>query len=157
MKLQRTCARTIPALPWLLNGSLQGADLRQVREHLIQCPACRQELARTRTALAMFTTDAVAAARAPQAVSTATTSNTATASNIQRGRVLRRLSWAAAAAVVVSSFAGLWTAREPEIAPTPRPDVASATPAAKAATGQPEQIFTDNFDRGSASGWREQL
>ena len=148
MKLQRTCARTIPALPWLLNGSLQGADLRQVREHLIQCPACRQELARTRTALAMFTVGAAAAARAPLAVNTP---------NTQRGRVLRRLSWAAAAAVVVSSFAGLWTAREPEIAPTPRPDVASATPAAKPATGQPEQIFTDNFDRGSASGWREQL
>ncbi len=157
MKLQRTCARTIPALPWLLNGSLQGADLRQVREHLIQCPACRQELARTRTALAMFTADAVAAARAPQAVNTANTSNTAFTSRIQRGRILRRLSWAAAAAVVVSSFAGLWTARAPEIAPTPRPDVAGATPAARAATGQPEQIFTDNFDRGSASGWREQL
>jgi anti-sigma factor RsiW len=32
------------ALPWLLNGTLDGPELQQVREHLAACPACRADL-----------------------------------------------------------------------------------------------------------------
>ena len=153
MKLQRTCARTIPALPWLLNGSLAAADVRLVREHLIHCPACRQELARTRTALAMFTAGAVGAtAQRTRPAVAAVSGAPRTASKAHLGRVLRRLSWAAAAAVVVFSFAGVWTARERESALTARPEITRSN--AAATVGQPEEIFSDNFDNGAAMGWR---
>ena len=42
------CDRTTLALPWLLNGSLEAAERREVREHLIRCPQCRAEAASLR-------------------------------------------------------------------------------------------------------------
>ncbi len=41
------CARVEELLPWLVNGSLLVEEAASVREHLAQCPACREALADT--------------------------------------------------------------------------------------------------------------
>jgi predicted anti-sigma-YlaC factor YlaD len=38
-------AETRLLLPWLANGTLEGAELERVQAHLEGCPACREELA----------------------------------------------------------------------------------------------------------------
>ena len=44
------CTHTAERLPWLLNGTLDALEERQVRDHLATCPACRDELRDTRQA-----------------------------------------------------------------------------------------------------------
>lgn len=41
-------------IPWLLNGTLEGEERRQVQQHLSTCERCRQELADTRLAAEIF-------------------------------------------------------------------------------------------------------
>ena len=41
-------------IPWLLNGTLDGDERRQVLEHLAGCAACKQDLADTRLAAEIF-------------------------------------------------------------------------------------------------------
>jgi len=41
-------------LPWLLNGTLNGDERRQVLQHLSTCETCRQDLADTRLAAEIF-------------------------------------------------------------------------------------------------------
>ncbi len=41
---EAVCDRVVELLPWLLNGSLEKAEQRTVREHLALCEACRGEL-----------------------------------------------------------------------------------------------------------------
>jgi predicted anti-sigma-YlaC factor YlaD len=68
-----TCEQAIELLPWLLNGTLEEDERRQVLGHLGSCAACRAALADTRTALAIFDWHPPAAAlvahaaRAPEA------------------------------------------------------------------------------------------
>jgi hypothetical protein len=126
----RTCQRTVLALPWLLNGSLAAEERRQVREHLIGCPACRAELARTRETIALFggVERAAGAATARAGAAAGANSGRRTAS----GTVLRRREWAAAAAILALSVGVLWVAR-----PNPVVETASAVPAAPAPVERP--------------------
>lgn len=48
------CDQAIERLPWLLNGSLEPAELEEVRGHLTTCTACREALAETREAWKIF-------------------------------------------------------------------------------------------------------
>jgi predicted anti-sigma-YlaC factor YlaD len=41
-------------LPWLLNGTLDPVERRQVLEHLASCAACRADLADSRLAWEIF-------------------------------------------------------------------------------------------------------
>jgi anti-sigma factor RsiW len=49
-----TCDQAIERLPWLLNGTLEPAELEEVRGHLTTCTACREALAETREAWKIF-------------------------------------------------------------------------------------------------------
>jgi hypothetical protein len=51
------CTDITLLLPWYVNGTLESGERRMVRSHLIHCPSCRQELARTRTAHEVFAAD----------------------------------------------------------------------------------------------------
>jgi len=107
------CHRTILALPWLLNGSLSLTERREVREHLIHCPACRAELVRTREVLALFGGEQRASghARLAPAGRRAAIGQAA----------LRRLAWAAMIASVLAGTGWIWlTARRAE--PSQRAD-----------------------------------
>src|SRR5436190_10139813 len=95
------CQSTILALPWLLNGTLAKDERRQVREHLIACPSCREELARTREMLAMVH-GAAEVKVASQPLTRFTTG--------RRPAVLRQVAWAAALVAVLASTAGIWRA-----------------------------------------------
>jgi anti-sigma factor RsiW len=134
------CDRTTLALPWLLNGSLEAAERREVREHLIRCPQCRAELARTRETLAVFRA-AAAAQSAPVVAAAAGPSRFAS-----RGRVLGPLSWAATIAALLTAGVGTWligtgssetpatpTARRERPAPIRAADAAKPAPATNAA------------------------
>lgn len=96
------CERTTLALPWLLNGSLAAAERREVREHLIRCPRCRAELARTREIVAVFR---VAAAEPSEPAVAVEAGQSRFAS---RGPVLRPLSWAAMIAALLTAAVGTW-------------------------------------------------
>jgi Putative zinc-finger len=48
------CERSIELLPWLLNGTLDPEERRQVLEHVGGCASCRQALADTRLAWQIF-------------------------------------------------------------------------------------------------------
>src|SRR5437763_1335479 len=50
---EKHCIRTTAALAWLLNASLAADQREVVREHLRHAPRGREELARTRTTLAL--------------------------------------------------------------------------------------------------------
>ncbi len=39
------CDRVTELLPWLLNGAMDDPEQRQVKDHIVTCPRCRQELA----------------------------------------------------------------------------------------------------------------
>jgi hypothetical protein len=155
MSIERACHRTVLARPWLLNGSLEAAERRGVREHLIGCPACRAELARTREALSTFQ-----AARGLTPAAAEPVRATAVAT-VARPRApwasvptLRRLSWAAMiAAVLTSGGATWWLTREGR--PTteaPAAPIQARTPARPAAApvpAQPQVIFSTGFESGS--------
>jgi hypothetical protein len=49
-----TCDEAIDLLPWLLNGSLEEGESREVRRHLETCERCRKALAETRGAWEIF-------------------------------------------------------------------------------------------------------
>lgn len=149
MNPKSTCSRTILALPWLVNGSLPAADRREVREHLIFCPACREELARTRTTISMFTSSA-----STQQVQATSGLALREAAKGPHGRAFRVISWAAAAAVVLFSFAGVWTLRDLDPTTAAGSDIARSASVTHSAERQPVQIFKDNFDSGTPSGWR---
>jgi hypothetical protein len=51
---EMNCHRAAELLPWLLNGTLEGGERRELLEHLRGCPACRSALADTRTAWEIF-------------------------------------------------------------------------------------------------------
>ncbi len=138
MALERTCHRTTLALPWLLNDSLAPAERREVREHLIQCPRCRAELARTRRALELFRDPGVEARPALPAASL---------QPARSGRLLRRLSWAAMIAAVLASVGGAWlSGRSAPQAPT---QAARAT----ASSQQARVIFATGFESGSVASF----
>lgn len=48
------CTGTSERLPWLVGGGLPAAEADEVRAHLATCPRCREELAETRRAAAVF-------------------------------------------------------------------------------------------------------
>jgi len=106
----RACHRTVLALPWLLNGSLEAAERREVREHLIACPGCRAELARTREVLATVQAGRAAAAGEP-AAAVARAGRVAAFRRAATGRLSgQRLAWAAMIAALVISAGNVWTA-----------------------------------------------
>jgi hypothetical protein len=49
-----TCDEAIELLPWLLNGTLEEGEGREVRRHLETCERCREALAETRGAWEVF-------------------------------------------------------------------------------------------------------
>ncbi|HKV07643.1 MAG TPA: zf-HC2 domain-containing protein [Thermoanaerobaculia bacterium] len=49
-----TCDDAIELLPWLLNGTLEEGERREVRRHLEECERCREALAETRDAWGIF-------------------------------------------------------------------------------------------------------
>jgi Putative zinc-finger len=49
-----TCDQSIELLPWLLNGTLEAEELAEVRRHLATCDRCREALAETQMAGALF-------------------------------------------------------------------------------------------------------
>lgn len=49
-----TCDEAIELLPWLLNGSLEEGESREVRRHLETCESCREALGETRGAWEIF-------------------------------------------------------------------------------------------------------
>jgi hypothetical protein len=48
------CDKAIERLPWLLNGTLDGDERREVLAHVRDCARCREALAETRAALRLF-------------------------------------------------------------------------------------------------------
>ncbi len=56
------CEQVKERLPWLVNSSLEAAELAPVQQHLKGCERCRQELADTHAALAIFDQHVPAAA-----------------------------------------------------------------------------------------------
>ena len=56
------CDQAIELLPWLVNGTLDPGERREVMEHLAGCAACRAALADTRTAWELFDWHPTAAA-----------------------------------------------------------------------------------------------
>jgi len=50
-----TCDQAIELLPWLLNGTLEAEERAEVRRHLATCDRCREALAETQRAGALFT------------------------------------------------------------------------------------------------------
>jgi anti-sigma factor RsiW len=54
--------RTLELLPWLVNGTLEGDERREVEAHLASCPECRGELAATRQAYEVYAAHLPAAA-----------------------------------------------------------------------------------------------
>jgi anti-sigma factor RsiW len=54
--------RTLELLPWLVNGTLEGDERREVEAHLASCPECRSELAATRRAFEVYAAHLPAAA-----------------------------------------------------------------------------------------------
>lgn len=52
--MKTTCDWTVERLPWWVNGSLEEAEAERVAAHLGECAACREELAATRGALALY-------------------------------------------------------------------------------------------------------
>lgn len=148
MPSNRVCARTILELPWLLNGSLPVERRREVREHLISCPACRQELARTREMLAMVTVQEGTAAAG-------------TRGNVVRFRassapVGRRSPWiAAAAAIAIAVLGGLFSARRADQAPIA--GTSTAQTAVAVVADDADLLFRDGFDAGKLDGWKQNL
>jgi anti-sigma factor RsiW len=102
MNLDSSCQHTVLALPWLLNGSLEAAERRAVREHLIGCAACRTELAQTRQALALFQAAEPVQEQRPAPVSMPARRAAGSAP------MLRRLALAAAIAAVVMTGGRVW-------------------------------------------------
>ena len=151
MTSQRPCTRTTLALPWLLTGSLPIEERRQAREHLIRCPACREELARTRATLALFAQSLGAAEVRPVG-----RFGLSPAPEVGRSRAFRPLSWAAAAAILVS-FGGVWAAHELGRDRTLELPAALQNSASTSALREPELIFQDGFEDGKLSGWRQPL
>ncbi|HKV07639.1 MAG TPA: zf-HC2 domain-containing protein [Thermoanaerobaculia bacterium] len=49
-----TCDEAIQLLPWLLNGTLEEGERREVRQHLETCEECRKALGETRAAWTIF-------------------------------------------------------------------------------------------------------
>lgn len=49
-----TCDWTVERLPWWVNGTLEAAEAQRVEAHLAECATCRDELAATRGALALY-------------------------------------------------------------------------------------------------------
>jgi hypothetical protein len=54
MMAKTTCDWTVERLPWWVNGTLEEAEARGVEVHLAECATCRDELAATRGALALY-------------------------------------------------------------------------------------------------------
>jgi hypothetical protein len=106
----RPCNRTLLALPWLLNGSLEAEERRAVREHLIACPDCRAELARTRAVLAAFQAGRRTANVEPAAAAGAAGRSTSFRRRSFGPLPAHRLAWAAMVAAVLASGLGLWFA-----------------------------------------------
>jgi anti-sigma factor RsiW len=52
--MMTSCDQAIELLPWLMNGTLEAGERRQVLQHLASCARCREALADTRTAWAIF-------------------------------------------------------------------------------------------------------
>ena len=159
MSTDRNCHRTLLALPWLLNGSLEAEERRQVREHLIGCPACRAELQRTRETLAVFESARHAAAAEPVA---AEATRVVALSSWRRGAagLLRpRASWAAVAALVVAAVGVAWLGTtlgsEPGRGVAPTAHVAPVLPPQRtvvpATPPEPEVIYSTSFEQGSVS------
>jgi anti-sigma factor RsiW len=48
------CETSTTLLPWLLNGSLDPAELEELGRHVAACDRCREELARTRLAFDLY-------------------------------------------------------------------------------------------------------
>ena len=103
------CHRIVLALPWLLNGSLESAERHEVREHLIACPSCRTELARTRELLAAVrATPAEATGPVPQVASITRPASRREAAIGRRGA--HRFLWAATIASLLFSAGNVWLA-----------------------------------------------
>jgi len=49
-----TCQEAALQLPWWLNGSLEPAERREVKDHLASCASCREALAETRLAWEIY-------------------------------------------------------------------------------------------------------
>jgi hypothetical protein len=156
MSTDRNCQRTVLSLPWLLNGSLEAEERREVREHLIGCPQCRAELQLTRETLAVFEAARQAANTAAEAAPVVALASWRRAAAVVR----RHAPWAAAAAVVVAMVGATWTANRvassagSEAAPTARkaPPSLPALLAGQAPTAEPEVISSTSFENGSLTG-----
>jgi hypothetical protein len=66
------CDHAAELLPWLLNGTLEAGERREVLDHLRGCPACRAALADTRIAWEIFDWHPEPAALISYAAATAT-------------------------------------------------------------------------------------
>lgn len=117
MDARPECTQITLLLPWFVSESLEPAERRMVRTHLIHCANCRKELAQTRVARAVFAANTTIAA--------------ANICSFDAGRRrvanFRRTFLAAAAAVLVLSLttAGLWIKQSVE--PTRQVDQSQRT------------------------------
>lgn len=152
MSSYRTCARNKLQLPWLLNGTLPPTERRQLREHLIGCPACRVEMAKARQALELFS-----AAAAPP-FSTVSGEFRASPSVTAVNRVASRRgdfwAWATAAALLTFVASGaLWQFREGSSPRAAQPRSEESRPASSGISHNAVPIFADGFDDGDTRKW----
>ena len=147
------CHRTLLALPWLLNGSLEPEERRAVREHLIACPECRAELARTRELLAAFQAERQAA----PAAAVAPVGRVVAFRRAALGRApAHRLAWAAMIAAILASGVGVWQAsrggeRAAQAAPTAAPTAVIRPERATA----PREVISQLEPEGGSSARRQ--
>lgn len=159
---QPDCRDAVLLLPWLANGSLTGPEAREVREHLIRCSPCRQQLRETRAFLAMV--DALPApgrtsvARpAPDGASAPTSSPVPPRSPWHRRRE-DLLRWAAAVVLVLGTVF-LYRSLAPDAkAPSPETSVLISAADSRPKMGPsgpeaPQVVFQDGFETRDLGRW----
>lgn len=110
MDARPQCTEITLLLPWFVSESLEPAERRVVRTHLIHCANCRQELAQTRVARAVFAADTTIAA----------TNICSFDAGRRRMANFRRTFLAAAMLVFCLMTAGMWIRQS--VAPTQQVD-----------------------------------
>lgn len=136
------CRRTETVLPWLVNGTLTPDERSEVLEHLLGCPACREQRRQTE-----FAFELTRPAAEPAVVPDLTTARAATKS--RRQLIAATLVAAAGGGVIVAMLgigrgAGEVTTSAASV-PEPQQEIAVVVDEGR--------ISSNGFEDGTATGW----